>query len=145
MLDRHPRGPNDPGRAMPALTVTIATTTTMSRDRLPRHARQRHALPQSLAAAALLLGLASASASDVATQVDRLVVQGYEDPLGAQAGLKALQAAAPHSPDDTRALLVGFGLVAADNYLPKETADAAAALRTLAATVGPIAEADAHL
>ena len=131
-------------------TVTIATTTTMSRERLPRRharfARQRNALPRAAVAVGLLLALASAWPSDLATAVDRLVVQGYEDPQGAQAGLHALQAATtPANPDDTRALLVGFGLVAADNYMPKETAAAALALRALSATVGPIAEADAHL
>ena len=96
----------------------------MSRERPPRRharfARQRNALPRAAVAVGLLLALASAWASDLATAVDRLVVQGYEDPQGAQAGLHALQAAtSPDSPDDTRALLVGFGLVAADNYMPK--------------------------
>ena len=77
--------------------------------------------------------------------VDRLIVQGFEDPQGANAGLKALQAATPATPDNARALLVGFGMVAADNHLAKETAAAAQALRALAPTAGPIAEADAHL
>ena len=77
--------------------------------------------------------------------VDRLIVQGFEDPQGANAGLKALQAATPATPDNARALLVGFGMVAADNHLAKETAAAAQALRALASTAGPIAEADAHL
>jgi diguanylate cyclase (GGDEF)-like protein len=117
-----------------------------------RHARQparptgRHpALRRAAAGASLLLAVVAAPAADLAQAVDRLVVQGYEDPLGAQAGLRALQAATPDTPDNTRALLLGFGLVAADNYLPVETAAAARALRALAPTAGPIAEADAHL
>ena len=96
--------------------------------------------------AALLVGaVAGARASELTGAVDRLIVQGFEDPRGADAGLKALQAATPGTPDNTRALLVGFGMVAADNHLAKATAAAARALRELAATAGPIAEADAHL
>ena len=97
------------------------------------------------AAAGLLLAAAVAPASELTQAVDRLVVQGFEDPKGADEGLRALQAATPATPDNTRALLVGFGMVAADNHLPRETAAVAKALRALAATVGPIAEADAHL
>jgi diguanylate cyclase (GGDEF)-like protein len=99
------------------------------------------------ACAGLVAGLlaAGARASELTEAVDRLIVQGFEDPRGADAGLKALQAATPATPDNTRALLVGFGMVAADNHLAGETADAARALRELAATAGPIAEADAHL
>ena len=96
-------------------------------------------------AAALLVAAAATQASDLSRAVDRLIVQGFEDPMGADAGLKALQAATPATPETRRALLVGFGMVAADNHLARETADAARALRELAATAGPIAEADAHL
>ncbi len=96
-------------------------------------------------AASLMLGAAGAQASPLSEAVDRLIVQGFEDPQGADAGLKALQAATPATPDNTRALLVGFGMVAADNHLAKETAEAAKALRELAASAGPLAEADAHL
>jgi len=97
------------------------------------------------AGAGLVLAAAAAPASELTRAVDRLIVQGFEDPQGADAGLRALQAAMPATPENTRALLVGFGMVAADNHLAKETADAAKALRELAATAGPIAEADAHL
>ena len=121
----------------------------MLRERFPRRTARpsddRQAPLRAAVAACLLLAVAAASASDLALAVNRLVVQGYEDPQGAKAGLQALQAATPATPDNTRALLVGFGLVAADNYMPKETAEAAQALRALAATAGPIAEADAHL
>ena len=96
-------------------------------------------------AASVLLAAGGARASELSQAVDRLVSRGFEDPQGADAGLKALQAATPDTPGNTRALLVGFGMVAADNHLAKETADAARALRELAATAGPIAEADAHL
>ena len=96
-------------------------------------------------AASLLLAAGTATASELAQAIDRLVAQGLEDPQGANAGLNALQAATPATPDNTRALLVGFGLVAADQHLPQETAAAASALAALAATAGPIAEADAHL
>ena len=113
--------------------------------RIARLADQCRPSMRAAIAAGLLLAAAAASASDLAQAVDRLVVQGYEDPQGAKAGLQALQATAPATPDNARALLVGFGLVAADNYLPNETAAAAQALRALAATAGPIAEADAHL
>jgi diguanylate cyclase (GGDEF)-like protein len=116
----------------------------MSRDSSGRRsARARFALRA--AAAGLLLAAAAARASELTEAIDRLVVQGFEDPQGAQAGLRALQAATPATPDNTRALLVGAGLVAADSHLANETADAAKALRELAATAGPIAEADAHL
>jgi len=98
-----------------------------------------------LLAAAAAAGAATAPPANVAQAVDRLIVQGFEDPQGALAGLRALQASTPGTPDNTRALLVGFGMVAADNHLAPETADAARALRDLAAAVGPIAEADAHL
>ena len=97
------------------------------------------------ACASLLLAAFGAQASELTEAVDRLIVQGFEDPKGADAGLKALQAATPATPDNARALLVGFGMVAADNHLAKETAEAAKALRDLAASAGPIAEADAHL
>ncbi|MFL6699631.1 MAG: diguanylate cyclase domain-containing protein [Vitreoscilla sp.] len=100
---------------------------------------------RALLGASLLVAAAVASASELAQAVDRLVAQGYEDPQGAKTGLQALQATTPATPDNTRALLVGFGLVAADNYMPIETAAAARELRALAATAGPIAEADAHL
>ena len=96
-------------------------------------------------AIALLLVAGPVAASELTDAVDRLFVQGFEDPQGANAGLQALQAATPATPDNTRALLVGFGLVAADSHLAKETAAAARALRALAATAGPLAEADAHL
>ncbi len=96
-------------------------------------------------AAGLLLAATSLHASPLTQAVDRLVVQGFEDARGADAGLRALQAATPPTPDNARALLVGFGLVAADNHLPQETAAIATQLRELAATAGPIAEADAHL
>ncbi|MEO5686335.1 MAG: diguanylate cyclase [Burkholderiaceae bacterium] len=96
-------------------------------------------------AAVLLLAGATAGASDLSQAVDRLIVQGFEDPQGANAGLSALQAATPVTPDNTRALLVGLGMVAADNHLAPETAAAAKALRDLAGSAGPIAEADAHL
>ena len=103
------------------------------------------AAARACAAAGLLLLATTAPASELTRAVDHLVVQGFEDPQGANAGLRALQAATPATPDNTRALLVGFGMVAADNHLPQETAAAAQALRALAATAGPIAEADAHL
>ena len=96
-------------------------------------------------AAGLLLAAAGVGASALTEAVDRLIVQGFEDPRGADAGLKALQAATPATPDNMRALLVGFGMVAADSHLANETAAAAKALRELAPTAGPIAEADAHL
>ena len=96
-------------------------------------------------AASLLLAAVATHASELTVAVDRLITQGFEDPQGADAGLKALQAATPPTPENTRALLVGFGMVAADNHLAGQTADAAKALRELAATAGPIAEADAHL
>ncbi len=98
------------------------------------------------ACASLLLAAVGAQASELTDAVDRLIVQGFEDPKGADAGLKALQAATPATPENARALLVGFGMVAADNHLAKETAEAARALRDLATSAGrPIAEADAHL
>ncbi len=81
------------------------------------------AAARACAAAGLLLLATAASASDLTKAIDRLVVQGFEDPQGADAGLRALQAATPATPDNTRALLVGFGLVAADNYMPSEVAD----------------------
>jgi len=107
--------------------------------------RTRHPLRAAAAAAAGLMLAAAAPAADLARAIDRLVVQGFEDAQGANAGLRALQLTTPATPDNTRALLVGFGLVAADNHLARETADIAKALRELAATAGPIAEADAHL
>jgi len=107
-------------------------------------ARARRALRAAAAAAGLLLA-AAAPAAELARAIDRLIVQGFEDPQGANAGLRALQATTPGTPDNTRALLVGFGMVAADNHRAQETADVAKALRELAATVGPLAEADAHL
>jgi diguanylate cyclase (GGDEF)-like protein len=110
----------------------------------PGRATARAAL-RATAAAGLLLAVAVAPASELTQAVDRLIVQGFEDPKGANEGLRALQAATPATPDNTRALLVGFGMVAADNHLPQETAAAAKALRALAATAGAIAEADAHL
>ncbi len=113
--------------------------------RIARPADERKTPLRVAVATGLLLAVAAASASDLALAVDRLVVQGYEDPQGARAGLQALQAATPATPDNTRALLVGFGLVAADNYMPRETAATAQALRALAASAGPVAEADAHL
>jgi len=122
----------------------------MSRDRsrhLARGARARRRARHALraACAAVALAAAAAPAADLAQAIDRLVVRGFEDPQGANEGLRALQAGTPGTPDNTRALLVGFGLVAADNHLAKETADVAKALRELAATAGPVAEADAHL
>ena len=124
----------------------------MTRECPGRHAApfaDRRAAPRATAracaAAGLLLLATAASASELTQAVDRLVVQGFEDPQGANTGLHALQAATPATPDNTRALLVGFGMVAADNHRPQETAAAAKALRDLAATAGPIAEADAHL
>lgn len=118
-----------------------------SRRRLARGARR--AL-RAITAAPLLAAVAAAVAAappppTVAQAVDRLIVQGFEDPQGALAGLRTLQSSTPTTPDNIRALLVGFGMVAADSHLAPETADAARALRDLAATVGPIAEADAHL
>ena len=124
-----------------------ATTTTNDQGTFP--APRATAPRRSLRHAALLLARAAAPwaprRTPRAQAVDRLVVQGFEDPQGADAGLHALQAATPATPDNTRALLVGFGMVAADNHLADETAAAAKALRELAATAGPIAEADAHL
>ncbi len=118
----------------------------MSRERSGRRAAPAiHPAVRAACAAALLLAGAAAGASELSRAVDRLVVQGFEDPQGANAGLRALQAATPPTPDNTRALLVGFGMVAADNHRAAETAAAAQALRDLAATVGPIAEADAHM
>ena len=121
----------------------------MTRERPPRRPARftdrPHALRRAAAGASLLLALAAASAADLGQAVDRLVVQGYEDPQGAQAGLRALQAATPATPDNARALLLGFGLVAAGSYQPAEAAAAVRDLRALAASVGPIAEADAHL
>ena len=120
----------------------------MTWERLPRRTacpNDRRTGLRTAVAASLLLAAAAASAADLAQAVDRLVVQGYEDPQGARAGLQALQAANPATPDNARALLVGFGLVAADNYLPGETAAAARDLQALATTAGPLAEADAHL
>ena len=114
----------------------------MSRERPGRRAAP--AIRTACAAALLLIGTA-AGASGLSRAVDRLVVQGFEDPQGANAGLRALQAATPATPDNARALLVGFGMVAADNHQAVETAAAAKALRDLAATAGPIAEADAHM
>jgi diguanylate cyclase (GGDEF)-like protein len=118
-------------------------------------ARRRPAAPQRtpaiLRAAArtiatsLVLAAGSAAGSELTDAVDRLVVQGFEDPKGATTALHALQAATPATPDNARALLVGFGLVAADSHLPRETAAAVQALRDLAAGAGPVAEADAHL
>jgi len=110
----------------------------------PARVRARHALRAAAAAAGLMLA-AAAPAAELARAIDRLIVQGFEDPQGANAGLRALQAASPGTPDNTRALLVGFGMVAADNHYANETAEVAKALRELAATAGPIAEADAHL
>ena len=109
----------------------------------PRH-RRRAAACAGLATS-LLLAATGATATELTEAVDRLIVQGFEDPQGANAGLKALQAATPATPDNARALLVGFGMVAADSHLAKETAEAAKALRELAPSAGPIAEADAHL
>jgi len=113
----------------------------------PEPSRRRAAPLVAVLAATLALGagLARASDSELGRAVDRLVVQGFEDPRGAEAGLRALQAATPASPDNTRILLVGRGMVAADNHLVKETADVARALRELAATAGPLAAADAHM
>ena len=119
--------------------TTERSAPTAARTAHPRLTAWRHAL------ACLVLAAAQAQASDLTAAIDRLVVQGYEDPQGANDGLRALQAATPVTPDNARALLVGFGMVAADNHLPRQTADAAAALRALAPTAGPIAEADAHL
>jgi hypothetical protein len=91
---------------------------------------ERHlALRRVAAGASLVLAAAATAAADLAQAVDRLVVQGYEDSPGAQAGLRALQATTPPTPENTRKLLLGFGLVAADNYQPAETAAAARALR----------------
>ena len=116
------------------------------RETAPAPARAiARAAVRATAAAVLLLAAAVAPASELTQAVDRLIVQGFEDPKGANEGLRALQAATPATPDNTRALLVGFGMVAADNHLPQETAAAAKALRALAATAGAIAEADAHL
>lgn len=96
-------------------------------------------------AAGLLLAGATAGASELTRAVDHLVVLGFEDPTAANAGLRALQATTPATPDNTRALLVGLGMVAADNHRAAETAAAGKALRELAATAGPIAEADEHM
>ena len=115
-----------------------------ARTRARAHPRPRGRW-RAAACASLLLAAFGARASELTEAVDRLIVQGFEDPKGADTGLKALQAATPATPDNTRALLVGFGMVAADNHLAKETAEAAKALRDLAASAGPIAEADAHL
>jgi len=137
------------GAILPPCTTTGTTTTMIPQRNARRPARppgrRRPALRRLAAAASLLLAVAAAPAADLARAVDRLIVQGYEDPQGAQAGLRALQAASPATPDNTRALLLGFGLVAADNYLPVDSAAAARALRALAPTAGPLAEADAHL
>ena len=116
----------------------------MFRERFRRRPRAP-TLARASAVAGLLLAAAAAPASDLTQAVDRLIVQGFEDPKGANEGLRALQAATAATPDNTRALLVGFGMVAADNHLPQETGAAAKALRALAATAGPVAEADAHL
>jgi diguanylate cyclase (GGDEF)-like protein len=86
-----------------------------------------------------------AAASDLSVAVDRLVVQGFEDPAGATAALHALQARTPPTPENTRAILVGLGLVAADSHLDRDAKAVATQLTALAATVGPIAAADAHL
>ncbi len=110
-----------------------------------RPARARRLLARASLAAGLLLAAGLAGASELSRAVDRLVVLGFEDPDAANAGLRALQAATPPTPDNTRALLVGFGMVAADNHLAKETAAVAKALRELAPTAGPLAEADAHM
>jgi len=118
----------------------------MFRERSRRRAASAiHSTVRAACAAALLLAGPVAGASELSQAVDRLVVQGFEDPQGANAGLRALQAVTPPTPDNTRALLVGFGMVAADNHRAAETAAAAKALRDLAATAGPIAEADAHM
>ena len=108
---------------------------------LARVARFAHAS----VAAGLLMAASLAGASELSQTVDRIVVQGFEDPQGADAALRALQAATPATPENARALLVGFGMVAADNHLATQTAAAAKALRELAATAGPLAEADAHM
>ena len=117
----------------------------LRRPAAPAPARTRARLRGAALAAACLLAAASAGAGELSQAVDRLVVQGFEDPQGATAALRALQAATPATPDNTRALLVGFGMVAADNHLPAQTDAAAKALRDLAATAGPLAEADAHM
>ena len=118
----------------------------MTRDRSRRRfAPPLQAQARAVLAAALLLAGAPAGATDLSQAIDRLIVQGYEDRQGANAGLQALQAATPATPDNMRALLVGFGMVAADNHLAAETAAVAKSLRELATRAGPIAEADAHL
>jgi diguanylate cyclase (GGDEF)-like protein len=112
----------------------------------PRRTHARAGLGAcALLCAAALLTPAPAAASDLSTAVDRLVVKGFEDPKGATAALHALQAATPATPENTRAVLVGLGLVAADSHLEQETAAVARQLTALAASVGPIAVADAHL
>ena len=113
--------------------------------RAPVFTRARAGLRAAAIAAGLLLAAGSTTASELTDAIDRLVVQGFEDPQGANAALRALQAATPATPENTRALLVGFGLVAADHHLPQETAAVAKALRALADSAGPIAAADAHL
>ena len=134
---------NVSGLSRPVSSFPFATRI-MSRDSSGRRLACARLAPRVIAAS-LLLAAAAASASDLTQAVDRLIVQGFEDPQGAQAGLRALQAATPATPDNTRALLVGLGMVAADSHLAKETAEVAKALRELAATAGPVAEADAHL
>ncbi len=114
----------------------------MTRERLRRLRRRTATLAGALG---LLLAAGTTAAAELGAAVDRLVAQGFEDPQGARAGLLALQAATPATPENTRALLVGFGLVAADSHQAAETAAAARALRALAADAGPLAEADAHL
>ncbi len=91
------------------------------------------------------VALPAASASELTTEVDRLVLQGFEDPRGATAALHALQARTPPTPDNTRVLLVGLGMVAADSHLQQETTAISSQLTALAASAGTIAAADAHL
>src|ERR1700712_4612753 len=95
--------------------------------------------------AAVLQAAAPAAANELTDQVDRLFVMGFEDPQGATAALRTLQARTPPTPENARALLVGMGLVAADSHMAQETAAFARELGGLAPSVGPIALADAHL
>ncbi|MEP6504958.1 MAG: hypothetical protein ABJD97_16575, partial [Betaproteobacteria bacterium] len=123
--------------------TSVSSTRSLERSRPSAHGARLGAC--AVLCAALLLPMSHAGASELSAEVDRLVVQGFEDPQGAMTALKLLQARTPATPENTRAILVGLGLVAADSHLERETAAIASQLAALAASAGPIAAADAHL
>lgn len=97
----------------------------------------------------ILLGIAcpvtTCKATELSQAIDRLVERGFEDPEHAIEQLRVLQARTVNTPDNQRAFLVGYGLIAADHHHAQQTASIGKELRDLKGVDSAIAAADASL